>query len=268
MTDFFSVNGGLSFAVSLREFGSQDKGVSPKGAQDQLSFITAYNLLKKPSSFQAIEMIYPSKIKANRDLLVVICGASYERTETDSQNIPYNRVCKLSKDEVLEFKGTKKGFRTIVLAITFESRLEKLIGKRRSEELDEFINSNYKSNSIRVIKGPEYFILKDNTFFDELWTISSNSSQMGLSLNGASLDTQEIEMISQPVSDGTVQLSPGGPIVLMRHRQTVGGYPRVVNVIEPDISKLAQFAPGAKFRFRLIELDKAFSIINSLKKLI
>lgn len=91
---------------------------------------------------------------------------------------------------------------------------------------------------------------------------------MGLSLNGLGLDTQKIEMISQPVSDGTVQLSPGGPIVLMRHRQTVGGYPRVVNVIEPDISKLAQFVPGSTIRFRLIENDEAFGIINDLKQMI
>lgn len=268
MTDLFSVNGGLSFPISLREFGTQDKGVSPKGAQDQLSFITAYNLLKKPNSFQAIEMIYPSKIKANRDLLMVICGASYERTETDSQNIPYNRVCKLSKDENLEFKGTKKGFRTIVLAIAFEPDLQQLIGSKRSEKLDEFVNLNYQNNFIRVIKGPEYFILKDNAFFEQSWEISPNSSQMGLSLNGTNLDTQKIEMISQPVSDGTVQLSPGGPIVLMRHRQTVGGYPRVVNVIEPDISKLAQFAPGTKFRFKLVEPNEAFDIMNDLKKMI
>ncbi|QIW09214.1 hydrolase [Francisella sp. LA112445] len=268
MVDFFSVSGGLSFPISLRKFGSQDKGVSPKGAQDQLSFITAYNLLEKPRCFQAIEMIYPSKIKANKDLLVVISGASYNRTETASQNIPYNRICKLNKDEILEFKGTKKGFRTVVLAIEFEPGLQRLIGKKRSEKLGDFINHNYRTNFIRVIKGPEYFILKDNAFFDQSWEISPNSSQMGLSLNGLGLDTQKIEMISQPVSDGTVQLSPGGPIVLMRHRQTVGGYPRVVNVIEPDISKLAQFVPGSTIRFRLIENDEAFGIINDLKQMI
>ncbi|ASG67118.1 hydrolase [Francisella halioticida] len=268
MTDFFSVNGGLSFPISLREFGSQDKGLSPKGAQDQLSFNTAYSLLDSPRDFQAVEMIYPSRITANRDLLIVICGASYEREGISSQNILYNQVYKLNKDEVLEFKGTKKGFRTVILAIVFEPGLEKLIGKKRSEKLGEFINLNYRNNFIRVTKGPEFFILKDNTFFDELWSISPNSSQMGLSLNGPSLDTEKIEMISQPVSDGTVQLSPGGPIVLMRYRQTVGGYPRVVNVIEPDISKLAQFAPGSKLRFKLIDLDEAFNIMKDLNEII
>jgi hypothetical protein len=37
----FSVSGGLSFPVSCRNYGSQDKGISPQGAQDQLSFEVA-----------------------------------------------------------------------------------------------------------------------------------------------------------------------------------------------------------------------------------
>lgn len=32
MENIFSTKGGLFFAVSLREYGNQDKGVSPKGA--------------------------------------------------------------------------------------------------------------------------------------------------------------------------------------------------------------------------------------------
>lgn len=44
---------------------------------------------------------------------------------------------------------------------------------------------------------------------------------MGLSLEGVALDAQKIEMISQPVTDGTIKLAPIGPIVLLRHRQTV-----------------------------------------------
>ena len=60
---------------------------------------------------------------------------------------------------------------------------------------------------------------------------------MSLSLeDGVALDTQKIEMISKHVTDGTIQLAPSGPIVLLRHRQTVGGYPRIANVIEAYIN--------------------------------
>lgn len=90
---------------------------------------------------------------------------------------------------------------------------------------------------------------------------------MGLSLEGVAFDTQKIEMISQPVTDGTIQLAPSGPIVLLRHRQTVGGYPRIANVIEADISKLSQYTPGSKIRFKLVSLEEAISENTRLKQL-
>lgn len=62
----------------------QDKGISPQGAQDQLSFITAYNLVGKPTNFQAVEMIYPAEITANQDALVCLSGASYQDTYIDA----------------------------------------------------------------------------------------------------------------------------------------------------------------------------------------
>lgn len=268
MRELFSIREGLSFSVSLREFGSQDKGISPKGAQDQLSFAVAHKLLDKPPHFQSIEIIYPGKITANEDLLMVVSGAFYETTKTDEQDIAYNQVFRLTKGETIEFGGVKKGFRTIVLAIALQGDKRCLIGNKRSKELEEFITLNYRDNFIRVVKGPEYNILKDDSLFETTWSISPNSSQMGISLNGANLDTQKIEMISQPVADGTIQLSPNGPIVLMRHRQTAGGYPRILNVIEPDISKLSQFAPGSKIIFKLVELDEAVKQNTSLKLLL
>lgn len=63
---------------------------------------------------------------------------------------------------------------------------------------------------------------------------------MGLSLEGVALDAQKIEIISELVTDGTIKLAPIGPIVLLRHRQTVRRLiPRIENVIAADdINKL------------------------------
>ncbi|MDE4998803.1 hydrolase, partial [Francisella tularensis subsp. holarctica] len=80
------------------------------------------------------------------------------------------------------------------------------------------------------------------------------------------LDTQKIEMISQPVTDGTIQLAPSGPLVLLRHRQTVGGYPCIAYVIEADISKLSQYTPGYKIRFNLVSLEEAISENTRLRQ--
>ena len=64
-------------------------------------------------------------------------------------------------------------------------------------------------------------------------------------------------MISAPVSDGTVQLPPQGPIVLLWHRQTVGGYPGIFNVVSADMDVLAQYGPEQVLRFREVSMEEA-----------
>ena len=70
-------------------------------------------------------------------------------------------------------------------------------------------------------------------------------------------------MISSAVADGTVQLTPAGPIILMWHRQTIGGYPRIFNVISADIDMLAQYPPGSLIRFLPVTIAEA---VKALKK--
>ena len=61
-------------------------------------------------------------------------------------------------------------------------------------------------------------------------------------------------MISSPVADGTVQMSPSGPIILLRDRQTIGGYPRIFNVISVDINRLAQLGPRDFIKFQMLKI--------------
>ncbi len=253
VNNLFSISGGLSFDIGCRKYGFQDKGISPEGAQDQLSFDVAYNIFDKPVDFQAIEMLYPAKITANKDILFVVCGASYENIYIKySARVKKDCVYKLTQGKTLSFSGNKSGFRTIIFAIESSSQNNDFIGKTRPPEVAKIVADLYADKHIRVTKGPEYNVLRDEKLFNQNFTISQNSSQMGLVLEGDKIDRYELEMISQPVTDGTVQLSPNVQIVLMRHRQTVGGYPRIVNVIESDINKLTQFAIGEFFSFKLV----------------
>lgn len=264
----FSITGGLYFSVEERLFGLQNKGVSPGGAQDQLSFNIAFNIFGKPKNFQAIEMIYSAKIVAETNMLFIICGAGYQQILIDDEKvISKDEVYALEKGQKISFNGQKSGFRTLIFAVENNDTTNNYISKKRPMRVTTFISSLYGSRHVRVIQGPEYNILNDDLIFNQSWKISQNSSQMGLVLEADKLNAQKIEMISQPVTDGTVQLSPNGPIILMRHRQTVGGYPRVLNVIEADINKLAQLAPGASLRFKLIEFEEAKQINNEYTKL-
>jgi allophanate hydrolase subunit 2 len=75
------------------------------------------------------------------------------------------------------------------------------------------------------------------------------------------LQARDYDIITSAVTDGTIQLTKEGPIVLMRHRQSTGGYPRIFNVIEADMDRLAQYPHGTLVRFELITMQKSAELL-------
>jgi len=92
-----------------------------------------------------------------------------------------------------------------------------------------------------------------------LWKISSDSNDTGtrLSSKRVTLEMESGDMISDAVADGTIQPAPSGPIILMRHRQTLGGYPRIFNCISAYMDILAQYMPGQALKFIKTDFYKA-----------
>ena len=70
------------------------------------------------------------------------------------------------------------------------------------------------------------------------------------------------EIVSSGVNFGTIQLLPGGQLILlMADHQTTGGFPRVAQVITADHSKLAQKKPGDVIRFKFTDLQTAEKLL-------
>ena len=58
-------------------------------------------------------------------------------------------------------------------------------------------------------------------------------------------------MISEPVCPGAVQVTPDGQcIVLGVDGQTIGGYPKIAQVIQADLDALGQLRPGQAIQFK------------------
>ncbi|PLP97987.1 5-oxoprolinase subunit C family protein [Cupriavidus pauculus] len=118
------------------------------------------------------------------------------------------------------------------------------------------------SDAIRFLPGPQWDRFTPaarKAFEQETFTVSSQSDRMGYRLEGPALALSvPLEMVSEAVSFGTVQVPPGGaPIVLMADRQSVGGYPKIAYVISADLPRLAQSMPGTALRFRAVTPDAA-----------
>jgi antagonist of KipI len=108
--------------------------------------------------------------------------------------------------------------------------------------------------------GPEFDLLSRQSreaLVDERFRVAAQSDRMGIRLEGVPLSlASPLEMISEGVATGTLQLPPEGlPILLLADRQTVGGYPRIATVASIDIPIAAQLRPGDTIRFELIPLE-------------
>jgi antagonist of KipI len=121
----------------------------------------------------------------------------------------------------------------------------------------------YASDAVvRVIGGAHTDMLTAESrakFHSATFRVSASSDRMGYRLEGQTLALrQKLELLSEGVAFGTVQLPPdGAPIVLMADRQTTGGYPRIGEVASVDLPIVAQLKPGDGLRFRPVEIDDA-----------
>jgi biotin-dependent carboxylase-like uncharacterized protein len=102
------------------------------------------------------------------------------------------------------------------------------------------------------------------------YVISPDSNRMGYRLHvkptqtsspDKTILTQQLRsqcLLSMPVTYGMVQFPDNEqPIILMKERQTMGGYPVLGTVMQTDLFRLSQMRPGGKVSFTLITHPQA-----------
>lgn len=126
----------------------------------------------------------------------------------------------------------------------------------------ESIAENKESAVIRVFPDRQFNSISHKSiakFFSLEFNIENKSDRMGYRLSGERIELKEkLEMISEEVSVGTIQIPPdGNPIILLADRQTTGGYPKIAHVASVDISQIVQLKPGNKITFKQISIKEA-----------
>ena len=119
---------------------------------------------------------------------------------------------------------------------------------------------------LRVMRGSDWNRFNDVTiqrFTNEVFIVSPDSDRMGVRLEGIELKrNHDIDLISEAVVPGTIQVPPGGkPIVLLGDCQTIGGYPKIAHVISVDLPIAAQLRVGDRVRFREVSLIEAHHLL-------
>jgi allophanate hydrolase subunit 2 len=218
---------------------------------------------------ESLEIISIPSVEFTRDCFIILAGAPRNDTALFPAgagsyapiSVKHGVVTEAPAGSRLSLGDAVYGFRTYLCVRPVDGMRAVGLAGLRMPSFAEMAGWPDPEGRIRVLEGPEAGCLTDvSEFLAQPWQATSAMSDMGIQLASPCWTTPGMlkkDMISQPVNDGTIQLAPGGPIVLLRGRQTVGGYPRIFNVISADVDLLAQYAPNQIMRFRKVAVEDA-----------
>ncbi|MDX1525319.1 MAG: biotin-dependent carboxyltransferase family protein [Pseudidiomarina maritima] len=96
-------------------------------------------------------------------------------------------------------------------------------------------------------------------FMDQLYQVTPAQDRMGVRLAAAEpLQWSQAQIISEPLPVGAVQIPPNGqPIVMLKDRQTLGGYPKLATLTWRAQNTLAQLPAASEIQFRWVSATAA-----------
>lgn len=256
----------LSAIQDLGRFGCRRWGIPQSGFMDPASAQKANSLLGKHLNSPLIEFALGELVvKATINLKVAVVGAGSDAVHFLAKDQDFSIPKPKGVYAYLAVSGQIQGCIDFGSMSTYPTASFGGIDGSYLKKHDfiEILPANDElfaevppvlssSEMIRICKGPEWHLLKED-FFQKEFKISPESNRMAIKLEGE-LAVDATEMISSAVFPGVVQLPPGkSPMVLMNDCQTTGGYPRVAKVLDPDLGRLAQIPFGASVSFQLME---------------
>ncbi len=290
--------------TSLQDLGRpgyRSIGISQAGAIDSDNFKLANWLVGNPVNNPCLEIYLGGPVlEFTQDMVIGIAGAKFQIFINDKLTSS-DQTLFVNKGDILKFGQSVSGARAYIAfngspkdeqflnsySCDTTSQLGYNSGKsfhdnqildiqtrnhtKQIRLLPAELNTQYPKNMlIRVTKGMEFDLLTEEAkrnLFEQSFSVSHNSNRMGLRTSGQALQVNfEKTMISSPVTVGTIQLPTNGqPIVLLNEGQTIGGYPRIGQVISTDLPLLGQITPHSKISFYLVNIAKAIDI-NHFKK--
>lgn len=293
MTDLLVKSCGPMTTIQDRgRFGYQRFGVSPSGAMDRRALALANALVGNPLEAAAIELMNlgGSFECVGGSLRVAAAGAGVT-VAIDGKPAPSQTAVLVREGQILHVGHPRSGTFAYLavgggfalepqlgsVSVHLRSRLGGIDGHplRGGDRvpcegtgagplLHDPIELIEESGPIRVMMGPQddYFSEEGlQTFLQQEFIVSPQADRMGYQLSGPQIEhLRGFNIVSDGIVAGHVQVPGSGlPIVLMRDRQTAGGYPKIATVISADLDRFAQMRAGTPVRFRAVGREDAFA---------
>jgi len=290
-------------------FGLQHLGVPPGGCMDYKSFLVANALVGNKKNDGVIEFAYQGPllklvkgktkiaitgnvifniVNLNNNFFKGECNRTYDLNEGDQIDIlATNR-------SVYGYLSVEGGFKIDSFCNSVSTLVKANIGHNNGNKIgteDKVTINQYRknensfkatvnlesNNTIRVLKGPQYDYFSDESkkiFFSQSYKISNLTDRMGMRLEGQVLkNIVNTNIRSEGITKGAIQVpADGQPIILLTDFPTIGGYPKIANIITADYDLLVQKIPGTNISFKCIELNEAEELYkkryNNISKII
>jgi len=247
--------------VNPKQWGRQREGYPPGGPADKFSASVAARLAGNSENEPLFEIIQSrGQLQPIEEEICIALSGAHLRLSCDGRSLELNQSYLLPASSTLQWepKASNLGYRSYLA-------LGQSKEKRYRKPWKDIYSWCPPKQVVRILEGPETTEKTLDYLMREQWQISPQSNNQGIRLYSAAATPSLPSIPSAPVLDGTVQLTPTGPIILMRERQTVGGYPRIAQVIDCDIDMLAQYQPNQWFRFEAIRFKDA-QYLNELQQ--
>jgi 5-oxoprolinase (ATP-hydrolysing) subunit C len=262
--------------VDLGRPGTRSLGVPVGGAADRRSLIMGNSLIGNPPDAAALEIALKGpRLRADADVGCVLFGAPFE-LHRDGYPLEVGRSFTMRAGQESHIGGAKFGARAylcvrggfdVPLILASKSALRPIQANDllpcRASTIDVRFCPELQADfpaawSAAGLQGVQASWFDEREFFNQTFTITPASNRMGLRLSGQALTMPKKEMISEPVCPGSIQVTRDGQcIILGVDGQTIGGYPKIAQVIQADLDLLAQMRPGQSVRFSKISLEEA-----------
>jgi biotin-dependent carboxylase-like uncharacterized protein len=276
--------------------GTLHAGIAPAGAMDPLALKAGQYCLGHHAGEAAIEIAYGNiRAMPSHDCSLVVTGAP-ATVLIDNEPAPTQCIHTLRAGQTLtigppsegvySYLHVSGGFNTdLVFASRSTSPREGIGGLHGGYLRDQdviplsdgaSVSDTYRADpglcniaqravlTLRYVPGYQYDELAPaliQRLNEDHFEVTAKANRMGVTLNGPPLKTGVESLLSEATCQGAIQIPPdGNPIVLMKDRQTMGGYPIPGAVIESDCARLAQARPGQRIRFAACTPQEADNI--------
>ncbi len=272
-------------------FGFSSLGVTTSGAMDEYAYHYANKLLDNPFGCNVLEIAFSGlTLKATEKTMISVTGADLSMSINDKPCQPWQTFAIHANDEI-KFSKNITGQRAYLAvqggfnitkefgsnATTIKEELGGLNGSqlkkgdflpfgmtalRHTLRLKKLFQPDYSQDlSLRVLLGYQESSFSQNEkekFFSSCFSVSNASNRMGVKLEGEVIYPSLNGIISEGICFGAIQIPKSGqPIILLKDRQTIGGYAKIGSVLSIDCFKLSQAKAGTAIRFQAISLEEA-----------